>query len=92
VDIDREVHAIVDKCFSRARKLLEENREKLDRLAKILLEREVLTGEEAEAVIEGSYVKKSKSRRKKDEHTEDAGSGKDDAGSDGGGPRKKGSG
>ncbi len=89
VDIDREVHAIVDRCFKRAKKLLEENRETLDRLAEILISREVLSGEEAEAIIEGTDVKNNKSDGKKNGQKKDAGGGKNDAGGDGGEPGEK---
>jgi cell division protease FtsH len=45
--IDDEIHKIIDECFQRSKTLLVENKEKLNLLAKTLLEKEVL---EAEAV------------------------------------------
>ncbi len=87
VDIDREVHAIVDKCFCNAKNLLEENRGKLDQLAELLLSREVLSGEEATAVIEGTYTENKKKSGKSNGQTKDGESGKVDAGGNGGEPR-----
>jgi cell division protease FtsH len=40
--IDREVHRITDECYSEARRLLRENREKLDAIATQLLAHETL--------------------------------------------------
>lgn len=45
--VDREARRIVQECYSSAVEILEANRERLDHLAKVLLERETL--EEAEA-------------------------------------------
>jgi cell division protease FtsH len=47
--IDDEVRRIVDECYERALALLAEHRERLDRLAHTLLERETLDQEEAYA-------------------------------------------
>jgi cell division protease FtsH len=44
--IDEEVKRIIETCHERARKVLTENRDKLDRLAQALLEKEVLSKEE----------------------------------------------
>ena len=49
--IDREVCTIVDSCFERAKKLLSENREKLERLATKLVELEVIEGHQLEAIL-----------------------------------------
>jgi cell division protease FtsH len=52
-EIDQEIRAIVDRQYEIARKLIAENREKLDRVAENLLERETLDSEEITAAIEG---------------------------------------
>ena len=52
-EIDDEVRSIIAAQYSRARTLLEDNRDKLDRLAEALLERETLGREEIEAAMEG---------------------------------------
>ncbi|MDE2971320.1 MAG: ATP-dependent zinc metalloprotease FtsH [Acidobacteriota bacterium] len=51
--IDAEVHRIVDDAYHRAKKLLEENRDHLAAVAEALLEREVLSSEEVQLVLEG---------------------------------------
>ncbi len=49
--IDREVYAIVQEAVNRAKKIIEENYDKLDRLATALIEKEVLEGEEISKII-----------------------------------------
>jgi cell division protease FtsH len=49
--IDSEIKRIVTDCASRARQLLESNVEKLHLLARALLERETLDGEEINRVL-----------------------------------------
>jgi len=55
--IDREVARIVSENYERAKKLLSDNMETLHRLAHDLLEKEVLTAEELDAII-GDALKK----------------------------------
>jgi cell division protease FtsH len=50
-EIDREVRRILDECFERAKKLLLENRDKLERLASKLMELEVIEGNQLEAIL-----------------------------------------
>jgi cell division protease FtsH len=50
--IDDEVHKLVTAGYERARAVLTEHRDVLDRLAAALLERETIDGEEMAAVIE----------------------------------------
>ena len=45
--IDREVRRIVEGCYERAKRMLGENRERLESLARALLERETLDEEDA---------------------------------------------
>ena len=52
-EIDDEVRTIIREQYTRARALLEENRDKLERIAEALLERETLDREEIEAVMGG---------------------------------------
>ena len=49
--IDEEVKSIVEDCRNRARDLLKKNKAKLDRLAKALMEKEILVGEEVEEIL-----------------------------------------
>ncbi len=53
-EIDREVRAIIEGQLELARKVVRENREKLDRLAHALLERETIDSEEIDAAIKGT--------------------------------------
>ncbi len=41
-NIDAEVNRLVKECYTRAKKLLTDNREKLDAIAKLLIEKEVI--------------------------------------------------
>ncbi|MEP6985455.1 MAG: ATP-dependent zinc metalloprotease FtsH, partial [Chloroflexota bacterium] len=53
-EIDNEVRRILQTAYSRAKNLLIENREKLDRLIKVLLEQETLDRAAFEEVMRGS--------------------------------------
>ncbi len=53
VEIDREVRRLVTSAHERARRILGENKETLERLAKALLEKEVLDGAEIDRIIKG---------------------------------------
>ena len=52
-DIDREIRAIIDQCHDEVIVTLKENRERLDAIAKYLLQRETITGSEFMAIMEG---------------------------------------
>jgi cell division protease FtsH len=52
-EIDREVRSIIDSQLELARKTVTEHREKLDRLAHALLERETIDAEEIDACMAG---------------------------------------
>ncbi len=51
-DIDKMVVALVKQQHEKARKILEENREKLDELAKYLYEKETITGDEFMSILD----------------------------------------
>jgi len=53
IKIDQEVRLFVNGAYDRAKKLLEDNREKLVAIAQALLEREVLDSTEMQLLIEG---------------------------------------
>ena len=57
IRIDKEVKRIVEECYERARKTLEENREALVRLAEALLEYETLDSWQIEAIMKGEPIK-----------------------------------
>ena len=50
---DRAVIAIIRQCHEDAKRMLEENREQLDKIAAYLLKKETITGQEMMAIIEG---------------------------------------
>jgi cell division protease FtsH len=52
-EIDQEVRAIVEGAYDVARRVVRDHKEKLNRLAEALLERETLDAEEIEAALEG---------------------------------------
>ena len=61
--IDQEVKAIIDSCYAKAKEILTEKRELLDRIAAILLDREVLDGKEFEALMNGEELPPKPERR-----------------------------
>jgi cell division protease FtsH len=46
---------IIKEAHAKARAILSDNRDKLDELAKFLLDKETITGEEFMAVLNGDY-------------------------------------
>jgi cell division protease FtsH len=54
--IDEEVRAFIDQGYDRARHILTENREKMDEIAVILLEKETLTRDEFIALLNGEMT------------------------------------
>ncbi|MGQ9672804.1 MAG: ATP-dependent zinc metalloprotease FtsH [Candidatus Aminicenantales bacterium] len=60
--IDEEVKKIITKSYNRAKELLEKNRSKLVKIAKALLEKEILDSDEIEKI---AGLKKSKSKATK---------------------------
>lgn len=53
-EIDCEVRRIVDEQYGRVKRMLEERKAKLHLGAKLLIEREVITGTELKAILEGA--------------------------------------
>lgn len=54
--IDQEVRSIIEDGYERARKILVENREMMDAIVKVLLEKETLEREQFEALMEGATL------------------------------------
>ena len=61
-EIDRAVVEIVRKQHKKACEILEENREKLDELAKYLYEKETITGEEFMHILKGNKEKETEGK------------------------------
>jgi cell division protease FtsH len=51
--IDKEIRRTIDRCYHKGEEILVQQREKLDELAAVLLEKETLDATEIEALIEG---------------------------------------
>ena len=49
--INAEVKNIIDECYSRAKTIISENRDILDKSASLLLEKEKISREEFEALL-----------------------------------------
>ncbi len=52
--VDKEVKALLDRCFAEAKALLSDNRELLDEISEYLLARETITGDELMAFVNAS--------------------------------------
>ncbi len=52
--IDQEIQKIISTCYNRAKEILEKNRAKMEQIVAILLEREVMSGEELRAMLNGN--------------------------------------
>jgi len=57
--IDDEVRRIVDRAYETSRKLLTENRDKLENVVKVLLEEETIEGEALQAILSAKPGKES---------------------------------
>jgi len=55
--IDTEIRSLVDEAYKRAETILSENEDKLHEVAKALLEKEKLTAEEFNAIMDGKGLK-----------------------------------
>ena len=74
--VDKEIRRIVDEQYSRARKIIEENKDKMEIMAKALLEWETLDAEQIDDIMAG------KDPQPPAEISSGKGSGKDDSSSD----------
>lgn len=55
-DIDAEIKRLVNQSYGRAKKILQDNRDVLDRLALVLLEHESLSGDQIDKVMRGERI------------------------------------
>jgi len=69
--IDEEIRSIIDTCYARAKKILEENRDKLEAMKDALLEYETIDASQINDIMEGR-----KPREPADWHDDDYRSGK----------------
>ncbi|HLB52062.1 hypothetical protein A3F07_03075 [candidate division WWE3 bacterium RIFCSPHIGHO2_12_FULL_38_15] len=66
--IDAEVKRIIDECYSRAKSILNEHREKLNSVSEVLLQKETLDGDEFLQLVKGGG--KDGERKEVDKHEE----------------------
>ena len=64
IEIDREIRDIVQGQYDRAKNLLTENRDKLDRISETLLEYEALDGKEVDMLMDGLVITREKPERR----------------------------
>ena len=69
LEIDKEIRKIMDECYKNAKKILSENKGLVEALAKTLYEKETITKEEIEEVVE-NYKHPKKKETKEEEKTE----------------------
>lgn len=60
-EIDVQVKKIVSECYDKAKEILLKYRDKMDDIAKILLEKETIEGEELNALLKGELGRNGKS-------------------------------
>ncbi len=65
--IDAEVKKIITKNFDRSQEILEKNKDKLKKLAELLLEKEVLDSHEIDAIVKGKKIQPKAKPKEKDE-------------------------
>ena len=52
-EIDAEVKRLIDEAYAEAKRIIGENRDKLELLAKTLIEKETMDGRDVEALLNG---------------------------------------
>jgi cell division protease FtsH len=67
--IDEAVRRLIEEEYQRVKRLLEEKREVLERVAETLLERETLTAEEFQKVVEGLPLEEEKPQEREEKET-----------------------
>ncbi|UTW09289.1 ATP-dependent zinc metalloprotease FtsH [Pseudomonas benzenivorans] len=58
--IDQEVRSIIDQCYGTAKRLLEENRDKLDAMAEALMKYETIDAEQIDDIMNGRAPREPK--------------------------------
>ena len=71
LEIDKEVRKIIDECYAQAKEILKKHKNLVEVLAKVLAEKETLTKEEIEDIVEAnSNIKIKKEEKISDEDKE----------------------
>jgi len=66
--IDQEIRKTIDNCYQQAQDILENERDKLERIAQALLEKETLDADEIKALVEGKELPEKESEEEQDKH------------------------
>jgi cell division protease FtsH len=69
--IDQEVHLMIEQAYDRAVQILKDNKEKVDKLANLLLEREVIFREDLELIFGKRTFKRDIENALEDERDKD---------------------
>jgi cell division protease FtsH len=69
-EIDKEVRNIISEQYEVTKKIIKENKDLLDTIAKALMEKETLTKEEIDEIVENYNNKGSKKETKKENKEE----------------------
>ncbi|WEG12712.1 ATP-dependent zinc metalloprotease FtsH [Pullulanibacillus sp. KACC 23026] len=67
-EIDSEIQRIIKECYARAKEILTEQRDKLELVAKTLLEVETLEADQIKALVETGELIEPKAKRRKKEN------------------------
>ncbi|MEW5784330.1 MAG: ATP-dependent zinc metalloprotease FtsH [Bacillota bacterium] len=62
--IDQEIRRTIDECYRKAQETLEQNRDKLDLIAQVLLDKETLDAEEIKALMNGQSLEELEALRR----------------------------
>ncbi|MCG8393099.1 MAG: ATP-dependent metalloprotease, partial [Pseudomonadales bacterium] len=88
-EIDREVRAIIDSCYGRAKQILEDNRDKLDLMAEALMQYETIDADQIDDIMSGHKPRPPKDWRDQGPGSGTAATGDEKPGDDAiGGPAK----
>ena len=68
--IDQEVRSLVESSYERARNLLTTHKDKLEKIAEVLLEKEVIEADELDMIMNGTYDDHQEKSAKEDEDIE----------------------
>ena len=60
--IDNEIKSIIDSCYNRAKKVILENKDKLKKIANLLLEKESLSSEDINDILNNRKIKINKKK------------------------------
>ena len=59
-EIDTEIRGIIDSCYNNAKEIISSNRDNMDKIVEILLQKEVLEGEELDELLKNATSPESK--------------------------------